>query len=123
MQKYILLVLLFLFFSECCMVQPKIPTNEGSREKAYSMLEKSNISKELKRKPYLLFSIKDKWYYIISKNKTVFKEYFVVLDSQGGVENTVEKTLTKADNILANSFNSNSYHKGLIDLNLSLIHI
>jgi uncharacterized protein YpmB len=114
-KKYILLFYIAILCFSCGMSQSQ--ENNTNRNKAISVIEKADLNDNVNNKPYLLFSINDKLYHIVVKNKTVLEEYSIVVKDDNKVTSYSQGIIENPKNFLLESFNSDTYQKEYIDLN------
>ncbi|MCL6220938.1 hypothetical protein [Zunongwangia pacifica] len=115
MKKYIILFCVNILCFGCITSQSNY--DNLNNNKVLNVIEKSDLKDSLKSKPYLLFSIKDKWYHIIIKNDTVLEEYSITVSDNNKVSIINRGEIKEPKNFLFESFNPDIYHKECIDLN------
>ena len=113
MKKYILLFSTVMLFNHC----GKSQIDNLNREKASFVLEQTELKSKLSDRPFLLFSINNQLFYIIEKNKENLNAYSIRIDSNEKITAHNQSVVENPPKFLINSFESDVYHKGYVDLN------
>jgi hypothetical protein len=115
--KTILLLYISLLLSSFTFFESKQSLENISRKKAAYVTESTNLKNTLKDKPTLLFSINDKWYYLVVKNQGELYEYLAILDSKNQLEYLESCIIENPKDFLVNAFSKELYRKEFTDLN------
>lgn len=117
MKRYIILTCcLSIVYLSC--INTGLSQKDISRKKANIILESTDLKNKLDD-PYMFFSIKNKFYYIVVKKENSFNEFFIVLDSLNHISDFKSSIVKNPKEILEGSFNKNQFYDGFIDLNSS----
>ncbi len=114
-----IVIFISIFFLLSCSAQKKQPIEKynntsviKSREDVNNLTEK--YFSNYKYDNILVFSISDKWYLFITKNKTLFESFYVKKESDNDYIEKLEVTSNEFK-ILNKAFNKNIYNKDIVD--------